>query len=145
MAAQGEEGFEVEVAAGIRPRLRRAATECFRAVYEWLPWGRVPWRVGAMVGAGWLGDTLQTVALEVLSPSIVPYIAERQWVAQQTFDRATNILTMQVRDLTEVLSWVLSFGPKVRILKPDSLRQAVVKAIGEMGALYGEHDVTQAG
>lgn len=82
------------------------------------------------------GETLKTVEIEILDPSIESYVTERRWTEHQSWDPATKVFTMKVRDVTEIRSWALSFGPLVRVRKPDSLRQEVENQIDQMMQVY---------
>ena len=43
---------------------------------------------------------------------------------------------MTVRGTTELVSWILSLGPYVRVVKPRALRDEVAAALTEAGRLY---------
>ncbi len=57
----------------------------------------------------------------------------RQWHLLQQLTPVKGgqlLMTLQVADTRELLGWVLSFGGGVNVVRPDSLRAAVVKEAG---------------
>ena len=59
---------------------------------------------------------------------VARYVQRRQWHPTQRFSRAAGgavEMTMDVRGTVEVVSWVLGFGDKARVLDPVDLREAV--------------------
>jgi hypothetical protein len=44
---------------------------------------------------------------------------------------------MTVRGTTELLPWILSFSPYMKVLKPRALRDAVAAALSRAANLYG--------
>ena len=56
------------------------------------------------------------------------WVKDRVWHDTQQSKRVKNgslRMTLSVADTRELVGWVLSFGSGVKILKPESLRQAV--------------------
>ncbi len=61
-------------------------------------------------------------------PREAPYIRERVWHRSQTVEPGPDdgvLLRMRVGMSTELVRWVLSFGPEVRVLAPDALAEEV--------------------
>lgn len=59
---------------------------------------------------------------------VARYVQRRMWHPTQQFRRAAGggvEMTMEVRGSVEVVSWVLGFGDKARVVEPDGLRSAV--------------------
>lgn len=57
------------------------------------------------------------------------YVYDRQWSSDQKMtitDDNNLILEMKARSKPEVISWVLGFGPDVKVLSPDWLRDEVL-------------------
>ncbi|HNK16393.1 MAG TPA: WYL domain-containing protein, partial [Nitrospira sp.] len=57
------------------------------------------------------------------------WVKDRVWHATQGTKRMRGgglRMTLSVADTRELVGWVLSFGSGVKVLKPESLRQAVV-------------------
>ena len=57
-------------------------------------------------------------------PRIAPYVRERQWHAsQKNADRKDGgvVLSLEVCNDWALRSWILSFGPLARVLKPATL------------------------
>jgi predicted DNA-binding transcriptional regulator YafY len=71
-------------------------------------------------------------------PSV--YVRERIWSrdqAMKTDESGWLVLQFTARNLHEVLSWVLSFGPQAEALAPERLREKVAQAATEAAAIYG--------
>jgi predicted DNA-binding transcriptional regulator YafY len=80
------------------------------------------------------------VEIQLLDESVVEYVRSRRWSSDDeyfTLDGRT-CLRFQTSSLVEVASWVLSFGPSVRVLGPAELRQDVAERAARLHALYGE-------
>jgi predicted DNA-binding transcriptional regulator YafY len=59
---------------------------------------------------------------------VARYVQRRMWHPTQTFKKLAGgaiEMTMEVRGTTEIVSWVLGFGNKARVVEPESLRAAV--------------------
>jgi len=63
----------------------------------------------------------------LFDPKVARYVQRRQWHPTQLFRRIDGgvEMTMDVRGTVEVVSWLLGFGDKVRVVEPDVLRQQV--------------------
>ena len=64
----------------------------------------------------------------LFKPEIASSISERIWHPRQVLKYRQNgslELTIPVRDLRDILPWVLSYGSAVRVLSPSSLRRLV--------------------
>lgn len=58
------------------------------------------------------------------------YIRERHWAGDQkiTLTQGYNLLLeMTVQSAPEIIAWILSFGPNVKVLEPDWLREEVLE------------------
>jgi predicted DNA-binding transcriptional regulator YafY len=66
---------------------------------------------------------------------VAKYVERRQWHATQTIEKddAGVVFTVDVHGTTELVSWVLSFGPTAEVLEPAELREEVRKEL--VGAL----------
>lgn len=73
----------------------------------------------------------QVVSVELaFGPREAPYIRERVYHHTQTVEPGPDdgvILKMQVGMSMELVRWVLSFGPEVRVLAPESLAEEIRK------------------
>jgi predicted DNA-binding transcriptional regulator YafY len=58
---------------------------------------------------------------------VAGYVQRRQWHPTQRFRRVDDgiEMTMDVRGTTELVSWILGFGNKARVLEPEALLQAI--------------------
>lgn len=64
----------------------------------------------------------------LFKPEIAGYIAERTWHPKQTLIWRKNgalELAFAVRDIEDIVPWVLSMGANIRVLVPDTLKRAV--------------------
>jgi predicted DNA-binding transcriptional regulator YafY len=62
------------------------------------------------------------------------------WHPTQRFRRVTGggiEMTMDVRGTTEVVSWVLGFGDKARVVEPKGLRDQIAGELASAAAAYG--------
>jgi predicted DNA-binding transcriptional regulator YafY len=78
---------------------------------------------------GITGGSVVNVEL-AFGPREAPYIRERVYHHTQTVEPGPEegvILKMQVGMSTELVRWVLSFGPEVRVLAPESLAEEIRK------------------
>jgi len=69
---------------------------------------------------------------------VARYVQRRMWHPTQRFRRAAGgvELTMDVRGTTEIVSWVLGFGDKARVLAPAALRDDVARELDRAVARY---------
>jgi len=68
-------------------------------------------------------------------------VAEVQWHASQRIawgDDGTLDFHVRVDGLSEIASWILSYGPHVRVVAPEALLRHMADTTGRMAALYGE-------
>jgi proteasome accessory factor B len=58
---------------------------------------------------------------------VARYVRRRQWSPSQQIERVEGglLLRMRVRGTVELVSWVLAFGDKAEVRKPEALRAAV--------------------
>jgi predicted DNA-binding transcriptional regulator YafY len=62
------------------------------------------------------------------SPSMAPFIRERQWHSSQHLENQPNgsiQLSLEIADTLELRRWILSFGKEAEVLEPDSLRREI--------------------
>ena len=67
------------------------------------------------------------------------YVRERIWSRDQeleTDEEGRLVLRFTARNMHEVRSWVLSFGPQAEALAPERLREEVAHAAAEAAAIY---------
>jgi proteasome accessory factor B len=61
---------------------------------------------------------------------VARYVQRRMWHPTQAFKKLAGgaiEMTMDVRGTTEIVSWLLGFGNKARVVAPESLRAAVAR------------------
>ena len=76
----------------------------------------------------------------VFVPAIKNYIIEREWHSnQQIIENEDGSVTLKFssNQKQQVLSWVLSFGEKVKVVQPVELREKVISAAREIFKTYG--------
>jgi predicted DNA-binding transcriptional regulator YafY len=64
----------------------------------------------------------------LFSAEVARYVSEHRWHHSQQIEEQPDrslLVTLQLSDLTEVKSWVLSFGSTAEVLAPPELRNAV--------------------
>jgi proteasome accessory factor B len=74
----------------------------------------------------------------VFDPKVARYVQRRQWHPTQRFRRLDGDIemTMDVRGTTELVSWVLGFGDKARVLEPAGLRVAIAEELRRVAHTY---------
>ena len=94
----------------------------------------------------WAEGPPVTVRIRVAAAAAA-YVEERRWHPSQQLTRLPGgavELQMETSGITELTTWVLSFGPRARVLEPPELVQQVKQALGgaleqyEEGELDGE-------
>jgi len=85
-----------------------------------------------------LGGTPEAVTIE-FQPEAAPYVAERDYHPSQsleTRDDGCLVLTMRVAVDFALSAWVLSFGPRARVLAPRRLARIILEQVEDMRANY---------
>ncbi len=91
-----------------------------------------------------LGDKskMTEVVLEFSkNKKVQTYVRERRWTPVDQYEPQKNgklRMTFRVTDLTEVKSFVLSFGSDVEVIRPASFREDVLGTVAKMGQLYDD-------
>jgi predicted DNA-binding transcriptional regulator YafY len=82
-------------------------------------------------------------AVEIqFAPSTAPYIREREWhKTQKIRDLSDGSIVLSLRVCADwaLQSWVMSFGPFARVLKPSALAERVLEEIEEAREQYAPH------
>lgn len=75
------------------------------------------------------------VEIEIAEP-LASYVSERRWHGSQTVARTESgvRLRMRVRVNDELVRWVLGLGADAVVLRPESLRERVGRAAGQIAA-----------
>lgn len=79
------------------------------------------------------------VILQLLNPETAAYLGARRLHPTQKFRKradGTVELGLKVRGTTELVHWILGFGPYVKVLKPKSLAEEVREALQSAVKLY---------
>jgi len=79
-----------------------------------------------------------TVEIELLDNEIVDYVKTRRWTNNDEYFTANGntCLRFKTSSLVEVTSWVLSFGPLVRVIGPADLLKDVSDSASKLHTLY---------
>ena len=81
----------------------------------------------------------EQVELE-FAPELAPYVQERIWHPSQAVESREDgsvAVTMQVCNDGALRSWILSFGPGVRVTAPATLARRIADDLGKAHARYG--------
>ena len=73
-------------------------------------------------------DTGDVVVKIRFSPDVARYVTESQWHPSQQCDLQRDgslIVQLSLSGMTEVKSWVLSFGKHAEVLEPEELRDEI--------------------
>jgi predicted DNA-binding transcriptional regulator YafY len=85
-----------------------------------------------------LGGKPELVTIE-FQPEAAPYVAEREYHASQSLEtRADGCLVLKMRVAVDfaLSAWVLSFGPRARVVGPRRLAQIILEQVEDMRANY---------
>lgn len=75
--------------------------------------------------------TPEAVVLE-FEPDAAPFIREREWHKSQVIEEragGTILLSLNVCHDRAVTTWILGFGPNVRVVSPVTLAQEIFEAL----------------
>ena len=79
-------------------------------------------------------------AVEIeFQPAVSEYVAARQWHPTQRIEQRSDgsiAMTLQVSVDQALQSWVLSFGPLARVVRPDTLAATIAAQLEEAYARY---------
>lgn len=73
------------------------------------------------------------------SPDVAPIVEERQWHPSQRIRSGEDgklVVSFRLRNTTEFERWLLSFGPRARVLKPPALRRRIRDALRAAADAY---------
>lgn len=82
----------------------------------------------------------ERIALE-FAPELAPYVQERIWHPSQeseTREDGSVAVTLHVCDDGALRSWILSFGPGVRVTAPATLARRIAEDLDRARARYGD-------
>lgn len=83
---------------------------------------------------GVMNGEIFTVVL-LFNENTANYIHDRQWSSDQQItitDDRHLLLKMEVRSKPEIISWLLGFGPDVRVLEPSWLKEEILRKSSEV-------------
>lgn len=72
-------------------------------------------------------------------PDVREYVQSRRFTGHETYHDAADgrlIMRLEVSDLTELRSWVLSWGPRAEVLNPPAFREDIVNTVRHLSSLY---------
>ncbi|MCI0605117.1 transcriptional regulator [bacterium] len=73
--------------------------------------------------------------------AVADYVRDRKWHPTQQVEPQKDgsiILTIHAAGTTELLNWVLGYGPNAEILEPLALRERAARAIRKMDRIYNK-------
>jgi proteasome accessory factor B len=73
------------------------------------------------------------------SSKVAPFVRRRRWHRSQSLKSVSSggiELTMSTAGTTEVVSWILGFGPEAEVLEPAELRESVGRALEAAAERY---------
>lgn len=82
---------------------------------------------------------IKTVKLKIKDRDMERLMQETIWHPSQQFDKqqdGSTIMTLQIADTCEFLSWVLGWGGRIEVLEPAELRDEVINTVGKMQKIY---------
>ena len=77
------------------------------------------------------------------APELAPYIMEKVWHESQVIHRQDDgsiIFEAEVAGTRDMKFWVMSWGSKAVVLKPESLRDKILAEAEAMAGRYGDVD-----
>ncbi|MCI0412380.1 transcriptional regulator [bacterium] len=83
-------------------------------------------------------DATMTVRIR-FSSEVSDYVQDRLWHPSQRFEKQADsrlVLTMETAGSTEILNWVLGYGPEAEILEPYVLRKRAITLAKRMLQQY---------
>lgn len=93
-------------------------------------------------GSSWgvvVEGEVKTVKLKIENPKIMRLMSETVWHPSQVCEKLRDgsmIMTLKVTDPQELLSWILGWGEKVKVLEPEGLRQEIIRTAKAIQAAY---------
>lgn len=84
---------------------------------------------------------VKTIKLKIIAPEIVRIMEETIWHPSQVLEKQSDgsvIMTLRVTYTVELYSWILGWGEKVEVLKPEELRQDIIDTAKAMLDIYEE-------
>lgn len=78
------------------------------------------------------------------SPAAAPYVFDRQWSAWEEKEMQPDgslILSMDVKSVSEIISWLLSFGPEVKVLDPAWLKHEILESVKKVVLNYQDEQL----
>jgi predicted DNA-binding transcriptional regulator YafY len=76
------------------------------------------------------------------TPAVARYVQEHHWHASQTLTEQPDggvVLEMQLAQLEEVKSWILSFGAHAEVDAPAELREMIAQDLATLTGRYGSN------
>lgn len=72
-------------------------------------------------------------------PDVREYVQSRRFTGHETYHDAPDgrlVMRLEVSDLTELRSWVLSWGPRAEVLGPPPFREDIANTVRHLSSLY---------
>lgn len=94
------------------------------------------------LGSSWgivVEEEVKTIKLKITDPEIIRLMEETVWHPSQVIKKQKDgsvIMTIEVTDTYELLSWILGWGEKMEVLEPAVLREQIIEATEAMTQMY---------
>lgn len=72
-------------------------------------------------------------------PEVREYVQSRRFTGHETYHDAADgrlVMRLEVSDLTELRSWILSWGLRAEVLGPPSFREDIANTVRHLSSLY---------
>ena len=82
---------------------------------------------------------IKTIKMKIKDRDMIRLMQETIWHPTQQFEKqqdGSTVMTLQITDTCEFLSWVLGWGERIEVLEPAELREAAFQSAKEMVKIY---------
>jgi len=94
------------------------------------------------LGSSWgivVEEEVKTIRLRIEDPEIMRIMGETVWHPSQALEKQEDdsvIMTLNVTDTYELLSWILGWGDKLEVLEPPEIRETVMETAEAVREMY---------
>ncbi len=84
---------------------------------------------------------IKTIKMKIKDRDMIRLMQETIWHPTQQFEKqqdGSTVMTLQITDTCEFLSWVLGWGERIEVLEPAELREQVIDTVRKMQKIYRE-------
>jgi predicted DNA-binding transcriptional regulator YafY len=97
-------------------------------------------------GSSWgivVAGEVKTVMLRIKDPEITRIMEETTWHPSQVLQKQKDgsmLMTLRVTDTVDLFTWILGWGERVEVLKPEELRREVIRSAKATLEVYKENE-----